>query len=363
MSLGRCFLLVLVWISINESTASAICQTQKSSEILVKATEVLQSVEGANRWFATYQIGKLPVGGRVNVVFKMVNQSDEPITFASVAKQCACSQFKSAGFTIPANSDLECSFKLKIPRRRNDSKMKAGLTLFDETKAPLISLVFHLELEGLLAFRDSFGIVNFGTEQEIKTLEIPFVITSPLDLNSISVESSESLRGLDFRLAPLGRGAACLRVAIARSVLAGGSVSGEVSVQDKTSGLKSTHQLTIKREDELEVSPQILRFRRKGDKLVAKSIVRLPPSIINEQTVAEGNVKRQFSVSCKIADQKVTSEVRQLSDGIYRVFLSVPLDLPEKLKKDSSNSTLHKIVWRTRYGNFESGLERNFLFE
>ena len=131
-----------------------------------------------------------------------------------------------------------------------------------------MNIKIEYELAGLLVFGRALGVLSFDDESpQKKHIDFPLLASLPVDLNKIDVRASENLSSAEFAIAVDSENEGTLRVTIDQSLIAGGSIQGEISISDPENDRRDICYLSIKDQRQSEISPRIISFKTKDQGL------------------------------------------------------------------------------------------------
>ena len=280
----------------------------------------------------TVSIGKIPAGQQVKINLVLKNLSDEEIKFSRPAKKCKCSQFTSTRDFIPAKDQTEASVILKIPARGKAIKANSEVTLESrKSDRSKMNIKIEYELAGLLVFGRALGVLSFDDESpQKKHIDFPLLASLPVDLNKIDVRASENLSSAEFAIAVDSENEGTLRVTIDQSLIAGGSIQGEISISDPENDRRDICYLSIKDQRQSEISPRIISFKTKDQGLMATAIIRLA------KLGGDSDESADAKIECSWQGQPLQVTSRKLGTDIVRVELTADQALAASLTKSAA---------------------------
>ena len=315
----------------------------------ITASGQLEQTEDG-RYRAQFDFGKLPAGMNGIIDLTVMNPFNETIKFSGVSKKCKCSNFRPDRYEFTPQEDLHIRVRLKLPIRRNSSKSQTSM-MIENKGTPVAELVFDYELEGLLSFTELIGIVGFDSDNQTKTIEMPFIATAPTDLDKLKLNPSDSLKDCQFEIIKKVDGG-CVRVTVQDSILTKSKIRGEVMISEPDTNRRDTFFLTIKNEKLAEISPTVVTFKKEGENWVATATLKMAKSVPDDEAL------QKIQLQCKWNGNEIAAKPKRLSDKLLQLILTTGSDLSSVQGNSSKNAVLN---WTVIHHGVTSNLETPFV--
>ena len=314
----------------------------------VTASGVLEQTDDG-RYRAKFDFGRLPAGLNAVCELKIQNPFDKKISFSGVSKKCKCSNFRPERYYFSPNEELKVKARLKLPIRRNTAK--AQTTMMIENKGvPVANLIFDYELDGLLSFSEFIGIIGFDSDNQTKTLDMPFIATSPVNFEKLKLEPTENLKGCKFELVKQDE-SGLVRITVDDSILTKSKIRGEVMITEEDSNRRDTFFLTIKNDKLAEISPEVVTFKNESGAFSASATLKMSKKIPDDESLAK------VKLNCQFGEQKLEASLKRISEKLVQVVLSTDKDLAA----DNQDATGSVLRWTVVQDDAVSNLETPFV--
>lgn len=310
-------LLIGLFLLVPFDTGSTDEKAKEQKKLVLNTDAKLQKNDDEEIYFAKVDLGTLEVGRKARVNVDLENPFESTLRFHRVSNKCACKQVQLHNSVLVPKGKAKVSFDIDIPPRHKKKVVDSPITLLTKRGKAVIRLDLQYGLEGLLSFGGYLGVVRFDNLDETeKVLNIPILITDPLESEKVEASTSKNLSGIKLAIKSTADGPV-LEAKIPESIVRGGNVRGDLSITYPETDLKDQYLITIKDARRSEISPKVLNFRKDGDTWKSTAIVRVA-----------GNSKSDFDkesesrpIQCKIGDQELSVEVKALNSNTYRVSL------------------------------------------
>ena len=208
------------------------------------------------------------------------------------------------------------------------------------------------DLDGLLAFGGLMSIVRFDDlSQSEKEIEIPLLVTAPLDWKNVRIETSDNLDSVAAEVVHRENGPV-VKAKIPVSILQKGNVRGELHITNSGGWESDTYMLSIKDTRQHEISPRILKFKKtNGAGFVATAVVKMAGF-----STASANSSPEIKV--RIGDQELAAKTKLLGKNTFRVELQAKEAIAEV---DGQEQT--SLEWQIFNGQSTSTMTSKFYFE
>ncbi len=290
---------------------------------------------GATTYRAEIDLGMLPQGESVAVVFSLENPFDQAIEFEKSTVNCSCVGFDSSRKTIPPKETTVFKLRLQTSSGNLSPIVKSAITLSkDRAGRELgcntgISIIYTAE--NFLKFDNSISELHLNKSEELKSLLLPITFTKPIDRANLELTFDDSLRDLAFEIKQ-DKGKTYVEVIAPKTALEGGAIGGEIRIKDKLSGSVSNSFLSVNLEQDITISPRVLRFARNKDNpriLESNVMIRLN---LEKQEEKKKNEDLGFTLRGTINTELSSKlKIKKIAGNIYRV--KIAFELPESAKE------------------------------
>ena len=339
--------------------ADARCQTPPLSEdqpdapaeILFEGIADLRRSEDSGEYVATVNLGRLPVGQSVQVRLTMKNDSDDEIVFAGVSGNCSCTSFNSEQNKILPRGETAATWSIRTPSR-NTSLVTSNTLMLQYAGKVVIRITLQFELGGLLMFGEVAGVLTFDSDDATKSIEIPFIVSPPVQADRVNITFSPELQQLERQIT-IHEGGGIITLTAADSVASTGPIRGQVFLSYPDAQFNDVFLLSIKDGRRHEISPRLIRFRPLGDTLVATALVRLADT-------ADAESENSVSVECSLNGESLIVEAKRLTSKMYRVRLSMqPEEKTVSTSRNRDDEAIEPLalVWKIQNGKTTSRME------
>jgi hypothetical protein len=322
----------------------------KKADLEVTAEATLQNIGVLNTYRAELDLGLLPKGKNVAVVFKLKNPFDKPIEFSEALVNCSCVGFDSAKKVIPPGESTLFKLNLATASVTNSPDVQSGITLIkkdsDPTNRIRIGVSIRYRMKNFIRFDKAMNNLELKKSSDsIQTYDLPFSISDPIKTENIEVSLSGSLRDLIAEVAEVNS-RPVVRISVAEQAINKGSIAGEVTIVDKSSKSESVTYFSARSREAVKISPTVLRFAKdegKTGEFTACAILRLSPSSSKNEQKQSNQFKTTDNISVDIVFEDLPKPkilVRKLGDSILRASILITLDADElkKIRRDGLNA-------------------------
>ena len=209
-------------------------------------------------------------------------------------------------------------------------------------------MIFDYELDGLLSFSELIGIIGFDSDNQTKTLDMPFIATSPVDFEKLKLEPTDNLKACQFEIVKQ-KESGLVRITVDDSILTKSKIRGEVMITEEDSNRRDTFFLTIKNDKLAEISPEVMTFKKENDTFSASATLKMSKKIPDDESLDK------VQLHCQFGEQKLETRLKRISDKLVQVVLSTDGKLEQQ---DATGSVLR---WKVVQGDAVSNLEPPFV--
>ena len=124
-------------------------------------------IKSGNVYKTVLELGHLEVSKKVVVTMKLKNSLDEDVKFSDVSKKCSCSAFQARDYLIPAGGEESIKLTIKTPARARSQTVTQNI-VFVEDGSTVVRAALKFQLDGVLAFKEPMGFVEFQADSDFK---------------------------------------------------------------------------------------------------------------------------------------------------------------------------------------------------
>ena len=319
-----------------------------------KAEGVVEKV--GNTYETVLNLGRLGVSKKVIVTMTFKNQTDDEIEFSDVSKKCSCSAFKKKNYVIPAGAEQEVKLTIKTPARARSKESSQWVTFVERGGSTVLRAELKFELDGILAFKEAMGILEFQADNNFREVQLPLVITDPVQLETVEIETSENLQDISFTIEKSENGA-FVKAKISDKILADGKVRGEIYISSPAAASKDCYFLVVRDSATDDISPNVLSFRSKNGVVSATAIVQIAAR--HHETPAN-------PIGASFRGQEIPVEIKMLKKNTFRVQLNLNDELVAAMSNagaEQENSKPSEISWSINNGKTTTQKATAFVIE
>ena len=266
------------------------------------------------------------------------NQSDAPFDFSLIRTGCSCSKFELKSRSIGTKESGVAILDFSTPKGTADGKFGFRIDFFDGVESTAGVLQVSMNLEGNLFIAPQQAVYRVG--KGVSVWKIPISFTPPVRRENLEIELSESFR--DFASAIIAeRGKNLLTLSLPEEQFDSQYLFGAAVVRDKIVGSVAEVDLMFSKKQPVVFSPRVLRFRNKKSidgkpsGFVARMILQIDPELLNvsspeladRSVVADESIQDAgLRVQCSVAGIELPINIEKMSNRIFRIVVSLPID-------------------------------------
>ena len=287
------------------------------------------------------------------------NNSDTTVEFDKADTSSPSRKIVFEKGFFPARGSTEAVIFFTTPQSINGKSYSASVE-FRYKRDKVCGLV----IRGVLAenLHLSWPAKTIDLDKGDSKAEVPFLFSSPITLDSLSVEKSKKLETyLDAEIIAdekdPNQGILLLRSLDSKQVKE--TIIGSVLLSHKHTGKSQRLTVHLQRDTDISIHPRYLDFvqREKGSKvLTANLLIRLSRNTTSKK---ENEKRKSPSVSAKLDSGKFHGlmKVKKLSNRIFRVSVSFSKDDLNAMTK-----TQQQLEWNIRIGGHQLKVSTPFSF-
>ena len=250
----------------------------------------------------------------VNLRLTIHNGSQRDLSFVNTTTSCVCFRFTPSQVILPSGANMLAEVNFSVPRSSIDDGFEFSVEsrVGGHRDSRIVfrgKLVNHLQLQPSIFLRVGEGMGRW---------RIPVVYSSPVDLNTLSIEKSAELDDIQLILSKDQQGIFIDVLANDKS-FGGDWKMGAVRLVS-TTGPVTESKILISRQHPVEVSPAVLRFRAEqvdGEKVLKSSIIiRIDGRVVSD-------ADEPSSVDFKCGSLPIAFKLQKLARGIYKATLKI----------------------------------------
>jgi hypothetical protein len=335
------FLIALVALIFTASSARlAFCQDSESDRAVVDLDpQVVPMIEYEGIGHSgTLRLEGVQPDRRYRCAVTLDNQSDAPFDFSLIRTGCSCSKFELKSRSIGTKESGVAILDFSTPKGTADGKFGFRIDFFDGVESTAGVLQVSMNLEGNLFIAPQQAVYRVG--KGVSVWKIPISFTPPVRRENLEIELSESFR--DFASAIIAeRGKNLLTLSLPEEQFDSQYLFGAAVVRDKIVGSVAEVDLMFSKKQPVVFSPRVLRFRNKKSidgkpsGFVARMILQIDPELLNvsspeladRSVVADESIQDAgLRVQCSVAGIELPINIEKMSNRIFRIVVSLPID-------------------------------------
>lgn len=286
-------------------------------------------------------LGELTVGTKAEFVVEVRNSTDKDFIIKDVRSSDNCLDIETTARKIEAKKSIDLKATLDVPTVNRLATGGQQITLVQEDGS-ILPIDIDYRIAGLCCFTESYVVKAVREGQNEIDLEIPIVVTEPVDLSSVSVVGSGDFSDATVTIA-LKDGKPQMKTKVDTSLANGQSLSGYFRVQNSVNDASDQISVRIGVIQKVRVLPSLVQFSKEGNDWKTTAMVR-----VDKESLSSDPVMPNFSVACKWNELPVATTVETIGRGVARVSLTVKeSDLFDQGKpKFALSDGLHwQIAW------------------
>jgi Protein of unknown function (DUF1573) len=303
-------------------------------------------------------LGETECGKKYLLKICLVNESKEPLSFNRVGANCSCVELRVPKGEVPEGESLDVEVLVSVPEKLDSQVFLMSVDFFSDKngrdESPFLRVrAVSKKVRGLICF----GAVppTFEVGKSLRRLEIPLLVTEPINPKSLKIETSETLSDAVLAISADGEREE-LVIDIAGIVLDEGFLDCWVRICDPNTKRMAEAHFLLEKTPMVSVSPKIVSFSRNGKagNWKTKAFMLLDQSVTQndeasksskDQLPANSNVVP--SVKAVISGKSIDVTCTPVRPGLYRLELTVP----ESQLADLSEG---EVRWSVEHGSFQS---------
>ena len=273
-------------------------------------------------------LGVLKSGDRGIAVVTLRNPFDHDIPIADARASCKCANAKLLGTVIPAGGTAKLVLAVTVSLEEPSPQFTGTVTLGVDRSARRLPLLrdvivsIRYEITGMLCFVDRQATVAVLPDAD-RTLMVPFVATIPGVPDGIEVDGTGFLHGVPGAIVQQNDGW-FVKLEVNSDMASPHGVFGNLTLRADEHGVNDTIRLALYLENDIQISPRTLRFRRVDDRYEASAILHLSNNRANDgdrhaAPTSEG--KTHLFCEASIAGNKIRVKTQRLTNKVFRLTL------------------------------------------
>lgn len=274
---------------------------------------------------ASFNFGDLPASSKGILHLRLHNKSGIAFPITKMETGCSCLKLVAASNEIPVDGFLDMRAELNVPERTNSQIQRLLVTLFFDGDTG-IALRMQYAISRMVAFKGVGFVtkIDLGKEED-HVFRVPIIVTAPLRLDSIKIETSPSLGINASKFVTEGENQFA-EFQVASSSMKGNRV-GKITLSDSEFKLRAETDCVMEVESAIVFAPRVLRCKESKDskglsQYTTATIVRVSESLLR----LKDGVEITPDFHWKLEDWNSQAQTQRLAKGIYRINLTLTYD-------------------------------------
>lgn len=309
-----------------------------------------------SRYFAMVDLGKVSPGP---MKFRLVitNIQDKSVRIDAHKESCSCISVELLEKEADPGEKLVADIELEIPSKVPDPYAMQEIGFSNGGKENgKIRVFLNYQIQGVLSFKANSQIYRMPRgANPVATINVPIVLTSPVQSDNVSVKSSredllEVIGVHQSRNKDNNRIAHSVECKVKLAQLPDYGASLLLSAKDNAGDAGAELKVYLDPELPLKVSPSMLRLRESEGEFVATAMLTCKVAAKDAET-------RQFSVIASCGGKPVKVKTTRLSDNVCRLRLKIARDAVESLEVIPTS-----IKWEITASDIRTSTETSVKF-
>jgi|GEM_PF-3456408 len=321
----------LFGMGLSLQSASANLARGDDEKVVVNA-EIVRSGYINPEYKAMADLGFLDCGRKYVIDLVLVNRTKNAVGFSAIRVACNCSTIDVNTREFLPDQPATVRLKLSTPRSSSTNQFVTFFSFVNAESVPVLDVTVQFALRGNLEIDRTFGNVLELTG-DFGEWELPVTVSAPVQFENLVVEKSPGFANVIVELRQADDGCR-LKIAVPRGQLDDAGSTGWIAITDRVLEARTQRDFLITLRPPVLVSPTLLRFSPDTiptGNAYANVLVRVNPN-------ANGGIAKLARLECRIGDDLLEVESREIGKGIYRLKVIAPLQLMD-------DSETQALVW------------------